>query len=527
MDWKNVIMPCALGSCMAWSGADGQRADQMEHPNVLFIVFDDLNDYVEGFSGHPQAVTPNLARLAESGVAFQHAYSYNPVSAPSRNSFLTGTYNHRSGALFWEQWFSVPALANSHTLMSYFRKHGYHTAGTGKLMHHFRRGEWVDFGNQADYGPFVFDGERRLALPTVPEPFRSIGPVDGSYGRFSDLARANDPSLSWIYGFPWGENRPFRYVSDDDRDLTPDEINAQWAANQIERFAQDDTRQPFFLGVGFIRPHTPLYAPDRFFDMFPMDEIELPPLLDGDVEDTYFRDVIDENQKGLRYYRDLKASYPTIEEGLKAFIQAYLASTAFVDEQLGVILDALDHSPFRDNTIVIATSDHGFQMGEKEYLFKGSPWERSTRVPLIIRAPGVSVPGGRAKHPVGLIDLYPTLIDLCDIVGDNRKNEQGLPLDGYSLRPFLTDPEHGEWDGPEGALTMIFAGPDSRPDIYQQHWSLRTLEWRYILYNNGAEELYDHRNDPHEWHNLAKDPEHESVRVQMRAKIMDMLAERE
>ena len=526
MNWKQVVFSCALGSCVASSAASGQAEDRaVRPPNVLFIVCDDLNDYVEGYGSHPQTVTPNLARLAESSVTFLRAYSNQPVCAPSRASFLTGIYPHRSGKLFWTPWFQNTALSNSHTLMSYFREHGYHTAGTGKLMHHFRRAEWAEFKNQADYGPFVSDGEKRMALPTVPGPFRSIGPVDGSYGRFSDLARAEDPSLSWVYGHPWGANRPFRYVDDDDRDLAPDEMNAQWAAGKIAQWAQEERTEPFFLAVGFIRPHTPLHAPDRFFDMFPLDEIQLPPLPEGDAEDTHFRNVIDESHKGLRYYRTLKASYPTIEDGLRVFIQAYLASTAFVDEQIGVVLDALDNSPFRDNTIVVVTSDHGFHMGEKEYLFKGSPWERSTRVPLIIRAPGVAVHGARAGHPVALIDLYPTLIDLCGIEGDNRKNEEGLPLDGFSMRPFLADPAHGQWDGPEGALSMIFAGAESRPDIYKQHWSLRTRQWRYILYNNGAEELYDHQNDPHEWHNLAGQVEYETVRTELRDQLMGMLEE--
>jgi iduronate 2-sulfatase len=158
--------------------------------------------------------------------------------------------------------------------------------------------------------------------------------------------------------------------------------------------------------------------------------------------------------------------------------------------------------------VVVVTSDHGWNMGQKDYLFKNSPWEESCRVPLFIRAPGMMEGGGVAKRPVSLIDLYPTLVDICGLTGDNRKSELGAELSGHSLRPFLENPGTEDWDGPDGALSMIWAdltGPDRwNPD--RQHWSLRTQRWRYILYNTGAEELYDHGEDPHEWRNVAGEP---------------------
>jgi len=205
---------------------------------------------------------------------------------------------------------------------------------------------------------------------------------------------------------------------------------------------------------------------------------------------------------------------------------------AAVDHQIGVVLDAVDRSGLRDKTIVIVTSDHGWHNGQREYLFKNSPWEESTRVPFVIRAPGVTKLGGIAEHPVALIDLYPTLVDLCNLKGDTRKNDRGRRLDGHSVRPFLEDPTSRDWAGPDGALTMIYAGARSKTgltpaelkDPAKQHWSLRTERWRYVLYNNGAEELYDHANDPHEWTNLAENPDSVSIKKRLRDDLLRMSA---
>ena len=492
----------------------------------MLIVVDDLNDYVTGMGGHPQATTPHLEELARSGVAFSHAYSNNPVCAPSRSSFLTGIYPHTSGNFYWGKWFENPVLAESRTLMEYFRDNGYHVAGSGKLMHHFRREVWSEFGHKADYGPVVYDGAEWVAHPTVPQPFRSIGAIDGSFGPLSDVPYRDDPDKGWIYGTYGDEVQRFHYTDENDRSLTPDERNAEWAVERLREFARDPSGPPFFLAVGFIRPHTPLHAPKRFFDMFPLDEIELPPLKAGDVQDTHFLPLLAEDAKGPRYYRLLGESYPTIEDGLRAFTRAYLACTTFVDELIGQVVDAVDEGPLAKNTIVVVVSDHGFHTGQKDYVFKDSPWEESTRIPFVVRAPGVTVPGGVADQPVSLIDLYPTLRDLCGLEKDTRKGPRGRPLDGFSLRPLLARPDGGTWDGPDGALTMVFAGQTARDpaDPQQQHWSLRTRHWRYILYNNGAEELYDHEADPHEWVNLADQPEHRARKDKLRRQMEQMIS---
>lgn len=220
--------------------------------------------------------------------------------------------------------------------------------------------------------------------------------------------------------------------------------------------------------------------------------------------------------------RTLKESYGgDAEVGLKHFLQAYLACVAFVDEQIGIVVEAVNNSKFRDNTIIVLTSDHGWQMGEKDYLFKNSPWEESTRIPLIIRSPGIKA-GKTVDHPVSLIDLFPTLTDLCGLKGDNRKNESGGKIDGFSLRPFLIDPETSKWNGPDGALSMVGVGLD-KEDVLKQTYSYRTRDWRYILYMDGTEELYDHRNDPYEWKNLAGQPDYLANKQALKEAMLEIV----
>jgi len=513
---------CILGLTLCLSGL--HAADR---PNVVLIVCDDLNDFEGVFGGHPQARTPNIDRLADTGVAFRRAYSNEPVCAPSRGSFLTGIYPWTSGNLFWKPWYENTVLANSKTLMEDFRDHGYHVVGSGKLFHHFRADDWDEFPHKADYGPIAYDGKARVGNPAVPMPYRSIGPIDGSFGSLSEVPFGGTNGAGWIYG-AWGKTvQPFKYVSETDRSPTPDERNAQWAAERINTFAKQPDGKPFFLAVGFIRPHLPMYAPKKYFDLFPLDSVQPPVIKPGDDADAHYRDVYTMDQKGLRYFQLLKQSYPTTEAGLKAFTQAYLACVAAVDDCIGTVVNAVDRSPFKTNTIIIFTSDHGFNIGQKDYLFKNSPWEESTRVPLVIRAPGVAKAGGMAEHPVSLIDLYPTLVDLCDLKGDTQKNGNGKPLDGHSLRSFLVKPGSREWGGPDSAISMIYAGEDAKrnlskaeqDELTNQQWSIRSERWRYILYNNGAEELYDHATDPHEWINLATDPAQAAQKQTLRREL--------
>ena len=513
------IPSLAAGVCLCLCSASAATA--AEKPNVLLIVCDDLNDYVEGFGGHPDAVTPNMARLARSGVRFTQAHCNSPICAPSRASLFTGIYPHHSGCYGFTKWDTYEILKNSRTMMDHFRANGYTTLGTGKLMHHLVRQEWKQYGNPADYGPFAFANGEKVAHPDVPAPYREIGPVDGSFGPFVSLAGRKTPDghpLTWHSG-GWGNRaRPLRVDSQDDRDQTPDELNGDWAVGNIRRLAEQPGRQPFFMGVGFIRPHTPLIVPQRFFDMFPLNEIELPVIRPGDVEDTHASTIRGipkgaeptsprTEDMGTQLFRNLVASYPSRDEALRRFIQAYLASVTSVDEQIGRILDVVDQSSLKDNTIIVLTSDHGWGMGEKDYLYKNSLWQESTQVPLIVRAPGIAKAGTACGQPVSLIDLYPTLIDLCALSGNTMKNDKGRALDGHSMQPLLADPEAGQWSGPDEVLTTLYKWR-TKYDPSRESYALRSRDWRYIRYENDQEELYETTNDPHEWHNLADKPEH-------------------
>jgi len=500
----------------------GNRVENKK-PNVVFIIVDDLNDYEGAFGGHPQVKTPNIDKLAKSGISFVNAHTNCPVCAPSRNSLFTGVYPHDSKDFGWTALKNQPVLKNNKTIMELFAENGYHVMGSGKLLHHHRKDMWNEWGvNINNYGPLAFNGIEPVGHPSVPEPFRSIGPIDGSYAPLSDVPTFPDSiskgnKTGWLYT---RNTQDFlEYNDENNRDLTPDEMHAQWAANRIREMEKQDSVSPFFMGVGFVRPHTPLYAPKRFFDMFPIEELELAEMLEGDEEDTHYKNIYPPEIKGLRYYRTIKESYGgNAEEGLKHFLQAYLACIAFVDEQIGVVTDAVNNSKFADNTIIVLVADHGWQMGEKQYLFKNSPWEESTRIPYIVKAPGAKT-GKQVNHPVSLIDIFPTFIDLCRLQGDNRKNEDGGKLGGFSLKPFLENPETKNWEGSNGALTMVGVGLN-KEDVSKQTYSYRTKEWRYILYMDGTEELYHNKIDPFEWKNLADDEEFAQKKAELKHELM-------
>lgn len=491
--------------------SSAQQASKDRRPNVLFIMCDDLNDYQGVFGGHRQAKTPHIDALAKSGVQFMNAQTNVPVCQPSRNCLFTGVYPHASKDFGWTKREKQPIVKHNKTLMALLQENGYYTLGSGKLLHTHEPEVWDEWGmNPAhNYGPLVSNGSTPVAHPAVPEPYSEIGPIDGSFGRLSEAAP------NWVYG---RDMKPLRYVDDNHRDLLQDELHAKWAAEKIKELENKNTGQPFFMGIGFVRPHTPLHAPDKYFDMFPLEELDLDKWLAGDAEDTYMKDNFDPNNKGFRYYRTLLESYNGDREAaLKHFLQAYLACVAFVDEQIGTVVDALNNSKFKDNTIVILTSDHGWQMGEKDYLFKNSAWEESARIPLVIRAPGMQA-GNKVDQPVSLIDIFPTLVDYCELKGDNRFSEQGENLGGYSLRPFVEDPETRKWEGPDGALTLIGNYGVDIP-VEKQNFTYRTKDWRYIRYSDGQEELYDHRKDAYEWKNLAKDKKYEKIRNELRREM--------
>ena len=245
-------------------------------PNIVLIMTDDLNDYNEVLQGHPQVITPNIKKLSDSGVSFTKAYTNNPICGPSRSSFLSGIYPHNSLNFWQKPWYNNDVLANTKTIVEKFKENGYYVVGSGKILHHNKKELWSEFEHEADYGPVAYKGLRKkgkrgIAHPDVAKPFSEIGQIDGSFGPFKNISNLEEDGekITWAYGGSRGY-KEFKYISEDDRDLTPDEINAQWAEDKINELAKSDNDNPFFLAVGFLRPHTPLIAPKKYFDMYPL-----------------------------------------------------------------------------------------------------------------------------------------------------------------------------------------------------------------------------------------------------------------
>lgn len=520
------------GLVLSSSGRQAGANQNNRRPNLLFIISDDLNDTIDGMGGHPQARTPNINRLMQKGVRFVNAQCNDPLCAPSRASLLSGLYPHTTGYLEFYHWRKNTVLGKCVSLMEHFRNNGYGVYCTGKLFHNLHEDyeNYTEYGYEANFGPFPWDGIDRTPAnwkegkaitenwkehPQMSHIFKGHEGIrthwEQTFGPLSNVPDWPADPENEIPGYKGWRlyNKPFRYITDDDRDLTPDELYAKYAVEVLRR--KHD--KPFFLGVGFCRPHTPLYAPKKYFDMFPLESIQLPPYKKNDLEDC--AQVLKKFQPyGFERY-DLIIDAGG-ERMWKQWIQAYLACVAFMDDQVGKVLDALQKSPYANDTIVIVTSDHGFHMGEKDYLFKDSVWEESCRVPLVVYAPGVSQTAAECDHPVSLIDLYPTLIDLCGLSANPNKKTNGYPLDGYSIRPFLENPKDGTWKGPSVALSVV--GGWGRT----VNFTVRSRQWRYVLCENGEEELYDHRKDPHEWTNLAKDPKFSDVKNGLLKQLIEL-----
>lgn len=518
--------------------AFSQEQNHSDRPNVLFIILDDMNDSVEGMGGHPQAKTPSLTRLASQGIRFTNAHSAAPVCGPSRASLWTGIYPHNSGLYGHRQdinrWHNNPILKHSKSFFEHFADNGYRIYGAGKIFHEnhnikplFNRSDGRGtFGNGSEYGPFAYSGDMSKGIskalkahPDVPKQFGITG--FNSFAPIDNIAEV-DGYEGW---FLVKSRKIFRYNTEEDRDLFPDELTADFGINLL----QQDHDEPFLITLGIIRPHAPWHAPQSYFDKFPLDEIKKPPYLENDLNDCaeeLWKFELD-NGKVIRNYgmfrfKALQDAYEG-DEGWRRWMQAYLACVSFADAQVGRILDALEKSKYADNTIVVFTSDHGFHMGEKDQIMKRTVWDESTRVPLIVRMPDGRNKGKESSQPVGLIDLYPTLVDLCGL-SDDTFRDGGIPLDGHSLRPFLDNPENGTWDGPDVALSAIEAGVPVKKNIpakvVDQHFSVRSKDWRYTLTRKGDEELYDHRKDPNEWNNLADDPQFADVKLRLNKSLL-------
>lgn len=440
----------------------GQEAER-DQPNVLFIAIDDLNDWVGCLAGHPQAKTPNIDRLAAKGTLFTNAHCQGPICGPSRASLLSGYYPHTTGLYQQPQ---GNGMANDtrffrgRLLPEYFAQHGYETFAVGKITHGYpHEAAFHHYGGRlGGSGPKPEGGKRfNYQLPDVPWT-----------GTQTD----------------WGA-----FPASDEQ--MPDHQAASWAIDRL----QQNHDKPFFLAVGFVRPHVPFYVPQKWFDLFPADDIELPAVKGSDLDDV---PEISRSIHELPKYPGLAWLQENDNEQFRKCVHAYLACVAFVDHQVGRVLNALERSPYASDTIVVLFGDHGYHLGEKDRVSKHSLWEESTRVPLIVARPG-DYGGDRCDQPVGLIDLYPTLVQLCGLP-ENGSNE------GQSLVPLIMDV----------AVTWRFC---TITTYARGSHALRSKQYRYIRYEDGSEELYDHAQDPHEWQNLAGHNEYASLLAKFRAEL--------
>lgn len=506
-----------------------------ERPNVLFIIVDDLNDMPLHPAGKPSVPTPNFDRLAARGVSFTNAHCNDPICAPSRSSMLTGLYPQTSSLYWFEDYRENAILGRCVTLTEHLATNGYGVYSVGKIYHGNQdpKGFYVKRGPGGNIGPWPWDGRKQTQRGLIPHPqqmyfFADDADPDMDYQwehTFGPLTNvpsyAADPS-NGVPGYRgWRlSGKPFRYESDDDRDAMPDETNAAWAADVL----QSEHAKPFALFTGFSRTHTPLYAPQEYFDLFPLDAIKVPEaFLEGDLDDCS-PTLANRSLYAFRRYQML-FKHEDRPELYKQWLQAYMACVAFIDDQVGTVLDALEASPYADNTVVILTSDHGFHVGGKEAIYKQTLWDSGTRIPFIVSGiPGMPQ-GVTCDQPISLIDVYPTFVDLCDLPDNPHAGRVNYELEGHSIVPLAKNPAGG-WSGPEVTI-MALPGKDHsqhREHIgtLYPHFSVRARDWRYSLTSDGQEELYRYSTDPNEFKNLADDPEFAEVKARLKRQLIAM-----
>jgi len=455
--WRLAV--CGLITLLFAIPAEGAEKAPLRRPNVLFIAVDDLNDWIGCLGGHPQAHTPNIDHLASRGVLFINAHCTAPICNASRASVMTGLMPSTSGVHGNQQdWRQSPHVKGKPLLGEYFRRHGYWTGACGKIFHANHGGECGALNG----------GHGGLRGLNHPESWTERHPNrDQQLSKPAVMPGQNMNGLD-VWHWDWGP-------IDVPDAATTDGKSVAWAESVLRR--KHD--RPFFLAVGIYRPHGPWYAPQAYFDKHPLKGIKLPKIRQDDLDDV---PPIAKRYVPHGFHRRILK-----HDLYESAVQAYLANVTFADAMVGRVLKALGESPYADNTIVCLWSDHGWHLGEKQRWHKSTNWEEATRVPLIVVRPGARG-GQRCAEPVSLVDLYPTLVELC-----------GLPrpehLDGQSLAPQLRDVKT----------------PRERPAITIQggrHVSVRDRRWRYIRYSDGSEELYDHAADPDEFYNLAADSQH-------------------
>ncbi|MDX2181096.1 MAG: sulfatase [Bryobacteraceae bacterium] len=432
-------------------------------PNVLFLSVDDMNDWV-GCLGFKRAQTPHIDALAKRGALFSDAHCASPLCNPSRTALLTGMSTAKSGIYDNDQ-FWRPNLPNAVTLPMHLKANGYTTAGAGKIFHHTAGmnppDQWDDFQLQKFDDPWYrrdewYPWNKKVTAPEG-HPFNGLKDFPGEFD----------------WGTPPAEETAYGDME---------------AVRYGEKFLKQNHSKPFFLALGLWHPHIPMYSPKRFFDLYPENDVRLPEVPEDDLKD------IPTVGQEFAAFRRVEHERILKERKWREAVHAYLAAISFADAMVGQVVKALAESPHALNTILVFWSDNGWHLGEKQHWHKSTLWQRSTHVPLILDGPMVREKGKRREQPVSLLDLYPTILDLC-----------GLParpdLDGLSLRPQLERP------GSKRRPAVVTYLPGNHAAI--------TERWRYIRYRDGGEELYDRNRDPNEWDNRAGDPKLAKVKTEL------------
>lgn len=450
------------------------QAQDVSKPDVVFIVVDDLNDWIGTMDGHPQSKTPNLDALAARGILFTNAHCNAPQCGPSRTSLLYGLYpkstgkyfnNTRRPDFFGEQPMQGITAKNAPLdpmiLQRYFKQHGYRVVCGGKVAH----GNTTKLKRDVD------------AFLNRPRDVR---------GNFTD-DKAN----------LWGEGGPHNHAEEE----TGDYKVARWAIDEWNTMSE----KPLLMTVGFYRPHRPFNAPKAYFEKFPLETIQLPQVRANDLDDLppYAKALARSNaHKDLFKPRTVHEQILHLggEREWKYMVQSYLACINYVDTQIGRLLDELQENPRKRETVIVLTSDHGWNLGEKTHWCKAAIWRNTTRVPFIVVLPGDGPGGLRNNQPISHVDIYPSL---CDFAGIPQPNH----LEGRSILPLLKDPSATR------DLAFLSYGPENT--------AAQSERYRYLRYEDGSEELYDHQKDPHEWTNLSNIPEFQTVKKKMRAQVLD------
>ena len=447
------------------------ESETSQKPNVLFIAVDDMRDwvgYLKGYKG--QVLTPNIDRLADTGTPFTNAHCASPVCCPSRAAVMSGRFPSSTGVYNNGQWWK-PHMPELTTLPVHFKSNGYEAVGAGKLFHHTvgnnPPGQWDA------YHRLVFEDDafsRTSGRITPLYPFTAFKPFPEEFPLSGIRPYSNEVD--------WG-------VLDKPEPAFDDAKTATYAIDYLKQ----EHDKPFFLACGLFHPHLPWYVPPKYLKLYNEKDPVLPKVKTDDLDD-----VPEPGKKlALRKYEDLQRLHKANK--WNTAVQHYLASISFADAQIGRLIDALAESPHADNTIVVLWSDHGWHLGEKNHWHKRTLWEEATRVPLIIMTPDTLHAGTRCAEPVSLVDLFPTLIDLCQLPPVQK-------LSGQSLVPLLKDP----------------ASKRAHPAVTEdenRHCAVRDIRYRYIRYNDGSEELYDMQTDPLQWNNLAGDPEMKPTKTRL------------